>query len=311
MATLLITHDACDGHVTPAGHPEQVARLQMIRAALNGAEFDRLNREDAPMGSDAMIALAHPQRYIDRVKSSAPNDGFISLDGDTHMTPGSLEAAFRGVGAAVRAVNAVMSGEATNAFCAMRPPGHHAEKETAMGFCLFGNAAIAAKHARDAYGLSRVAIIDFDVHHGNGTQDLVQDDAGIFFASSHQMPLYPGTGYPTETGPHGTVLNVPLMPGSDGIAMRDAYERLVLPKVAAFDPALIIISAGFDAHAADPLANLMWVEEDYVWIIREICALAEKHCGGKLVSCLEGGYDLEALANSASAHVSVLMEQGA
>ena len=310
MTTLFLTHDDGDGHVTPPGHPEQVARLQYIRRALDAPAFDALVREDAPLGTDAQIALAHPTRYIERVKAASPSEGTIALDGDTHMVSGSLQAAYRGVGGAVTAVDRVLDGEVTNAFVGTRPPGHHAEKETAMGFCLFGNVAIASKHARTAHGLDRVAIVDFDVHHGNGTEDLVKSDASILFVSSHQMPLYPGTGYPSETGPHGAIMNIALPAGSGGQAMREAYSNAVFPRLRAFDPQLIIVSAGFDAHAADPLANLMWVEDDYDWVTRGLCEVAAEHCEGRLVSCLEGGYDLDALAASTAAHVSVLMEQG-
>ncbi|MEM0977383.1 MAG: histone deacetylase family protein [Pseudomonadota bacterium] len=309
MATLLITHDDCDKHVTPEGHPEQVARLAYIRAVLDGPEFDQLSRMEAPMGSEAQIVMAHPQRYIDRVKSAVPTSGYASLDGDTHLAPGSLTAAYRGVGAVTEAVEQVMRGDATNAFCAIRPPGHHAEHETAMGFCLFGNVAIAAKILRVQHGLSRVAVVDFDVHHGNGTEDLVKDDAGILFISSHQMPLYPGTGYPSETGPHGTIMNVALPPGSKGTEMRHAYQTAIFPRLRNFDPEFILVSAGFDAHAADPLAQLMWLEEDYAWLTRELCKIARDHCGSRLVSVLEGGYDLDAIAASAAIHVQVLMEE--
>ncbi|MEM9714972.1 MAG: histone deacetylase family protein [Pseudomonadota bacterium] len=311
MATLFLTHEDCLGHVNPDGHPEQVSRLEMIWAALEDPKFDDLVREEARLGTEDQILTTHPARYLERVKSIAPTgDQTAFIDADTSMVKGSYQAALRGVGGACAAVDRVMKGDVQNAFCALRPPGHHAERETAMGFCIFGNIAIAATHARRTYGLDRVAIVDFDVHHGNGTQDLVQGDEGILFVSSHQMPLYPGTGYPSEVGPHGTILNVALPAGSGRAAMEDSYREVVFPRLNAFKPQLVLISAGFDAHAADPLANLNWVEEDFAWLTRELCKIAATHAEGRVVSLLEGGYDLEALAASAAAHVSVLMEEG-
>jgi len=262
------------------------------------------------MAAEDDLLRVHPKAYLDELRSAAPSDGWRSLDADTHMSPGSLTAAWRAAGAAVRAVDMVLSGEAQNAFAAIRPPGHHAEQALPMGFCLFGNVAVAAKHALDHHGLSRVAIVDFDVHHGNGTQALVEDDPRILFASSQQMPLWPGTGEPSDTGPHGTVINLALPPGSGGAAFRAAYEAHVLPRVDAFAPELILISAGFDGHRADPLANLMLDEADFAWITERLCDLADRHCGGRVVSCLEGGYDLKALAASARAHVTVLKGRG-
>ncbi len=302
MTTALITHEDCLGHITPAGHPERVERLGAVLDAL--ADFD-LVRKDAPLADDAHILLAHPQSYLDRIKSH----GEGPLDADTHMSAGSLAAAYRGVGANIKAVDMVMGGKVKNAFCAIRPPGHHAERETAMGFCLFGNVAIAAKHAL-ANGANRVAIMDFDVHHGNGTQDLVWDDENIFFASTHQMPLYPGTGAPHERGAHDNILNVPLKPMSDGAAFRHAMETQVLSFIDTAKPDLILISAGFDAHRLDPLANLNWEAEDFAWATAQLCDLADQHCDGRVVSTLEGGYDLEGLATSAAAHVKTLMERG-
>ncbi|QHQ36960.1 histone deacetylase family protein [Algicella marina] len=308
MSTALLHHADCLGHVTPYGHPEQVARLEYVSRALSTDEFAPLVRVEAPLGEDAHLLLAHPQAYVTAIRNAAPADETISLDPDTHMSPGSLNAALRAVGANVKAVDMVLDGEVGNAFCATRPPGHHAEKQTPMGFCLFGNAVIAARHALRAHGLSRAAIIDFDVHHGNGTQDLVWDDADILFASSHQSPLYPGSGKPEEQGAHGQIVNVPLPPNSDGTLFRKSYERIVFPAVEAHKPEIIIISAGFDAHRDDPLANLNLIEEDFAWATREICRLADGLCGGRVVSTLEGGYDLDALASSAAAHVRTLME---
>ena len=306
MATALITHEECLQHVTPPGHPEQVARLDAVLGALEGVE---LTRVAAPYAADDDILRAHPPAHLAAMKRAVPNEGWRSLDADTHMSAGSLGAALRAAGGAVKAVDMVMAGEVGNAFVATRPPGHHAEKEIAMGFCFFGNIAIAAKHALDHHGLGRVAIVDFDVHHGNGTQDLVEEDARIFFASTHQMPLYPGTGYPEETGAHDNVLNIPLADGADSGAFRDMMEAHILPAVSKHKPELILISAGFDAHARDPLAGMLLTEEDFAWATQKICDLADEHCGGKVVSCLEGGYDLEALAASARAHVDVLKER--
>ena len=306
MKTAFLSHNDCSQHITPPGHPEQVARLDAVLGAL--AAFD-LQRVQSPLAADSDILRAHPQSHINAIKDAAPANGYVSLDADTHMSPGSLAAAYRAAGGCVQAVEMVLDGAAKNAFCAGRPPGHHAERETPMGFCLFGNIAIAAKHALDHHGLKRVAIVDFDVHHGNGTQDLVQDDPRIFFASSHQMPLYPGTGFAHETGAHNNVLNVPLDGGSDGQTMRKTYETVILPAVTVFKPELILISAGFDAHREDPLANLNWTTEDFAWVTRKICEVATDVCDGRVVSTLEGGYDLTALAESAAAHVRVLMEQ--
>ncbi|MEO0358425.1 MAG: histone deacetylase family protein [Pseudomonadota bacterium] len=307
MTTTLITHPACLEHVTPPGHPEQVARLEYILAALEPLD---LARTTAPMVADDDLLRVHPQEHIDTIRGAAPNSGWVSLDGDTHMSPGTLEAALRCAGGAIKAVDMVMAGETQNAFVAMRPPGHHCERTTPMGFCFFGNIALAAKHALDHHGLKRVAIVDFDVHHGNGTQDLVEGDARILFASTHQMPLYPGTGHAHETGGYNNVLNVPLSDGAGRVAFRNAMERDVLPMVDRWKPELLLISAGFDAHAADPLAGMELQEEDFAWATEQLYDLADTHASGRVVSCLEGGYDLEALAASAKAHVEVLMERG-
>ncbi|NNU79304.1 histone deacetylase family protein [Halovulum dunhuangense] len=309
MTTLLVTHDDCLHHVTPPGHPEQVARLEAVRTALADPAFDALLREEAPLATDAQIRLAHPQSHLDRIRAAVPSHGFAQLDADTHLSPGSLQAALRAAGGIVRAVDAVLDGEARNAFCATRPPGHHAERETAMGFCLFGTVVIGARHALER-GLSRVAIVDFDVHHGNGTQDLVWNDARIFFASSHQSPLYPGTGLAHERGAHDNVLNVPLLPGTDGAGFRQAWETFVLPALEAAAPEMILVSAGFDAHRDDPLANLRLTERDFAWVTNAICDVADRHAAGRVVSTLEGGYDLHALAASAATHVETLMERG-
>ena len=304
MVTALISHEACLGHITPPGHPEQVARLDAVLGALENMSLQRVV---APMAADDDILRAHPQAHMDVIRAAAPTEGWRSLDADTHMSVGTLEAAYRAAGGVVRAVDMVLGGHVGNAFAAVRPPGHHAERETAMGFCFFGSVAIGAKHALDHHGLKRVAILDFDVHHGNGTQDLVEDDARILFCSSHQSPLYPGTGAADETGV-GNVLNVPMPDGAGSKTFRDVWDRVVLPRVDVFKPELILISAGFDAHKADPLAGMMLEAGDFAWVTRRICDLADLHCNGRVVSALEGGYDLGALGASAVAHVGVLEE---
>ncbi len=309
MPTALLSHPDCLAHLTPAGHPERAARLEAILEALDAPAFGALLRVEAPLATDAEIARAHPARHLAALAAQLPTAGLVAIDADTFLSPGSLVAARRAAGAVVRAVDLVMAGETRNAFCAVRPPGHHAETATAMGFCLLGNAVIAARHALEAHGLARVAIVDFDVHHGNGTQDLVWNDARILFASTHQMPLYPGSGAARERGAHQQVINVPLPPGAGGASFRAAMTERVLPAVAAHAPELIVISAGFDAHARDPLANLELTEADFAWATAALCDLAENACGGRIVSTLEGGYDLSALAASVAAHVAVLMER--
>lgn len=311
MATLLLTHPDCLRHRTPPGHPERVERLQAVLRALAAPRFAALLREEAPQAEEADLLRCHPADYLAAVRAAEPAEGWNALDPDTHLAPGSVAAALRAAGAVCRGVDAVLAGEARNAFCAVRPPGHHAEKARAMGFCLFGSVAIAAKRALDLHGLARVAIVDFDVHHGNGTQDLLWDEDRVLFVSSHQMPLWPGTGRRDERGAHGQIRNIPLAPGSDGAAMRAVYEAEVFPALDAFRPELILISAGFDAHAADPLAGLAWAAGDYAWLTARLCDIAEAHAGGRVVSVLEGGYDLEALAASVAAHVGVLAERAA
>jgi Deacetylases, including yeast histone deacetylase and acetoin utilization protein len=311
MSTAFFTDPACLTHVTPDGHPERVDRLKAILAALEAPEFAALDRRHAPPAPEAELLRCHPAEYIDRIRRSNPAEGIHQLDPDTWVSPGSWEAAITGLGALIGALDTVMAGEAANAFAAVRPPGHHAETATPMGFCLFGNIAIAAKRALDHHGLSRVAVLDFDVHHGNGTQDLLQHEPRALFVSSHQFPLWPGTGRAEETGPHNTILNLPIPPGTAGPAFREAWETIVFPRVAAFDPQLILVSAGFDAHRDDPLAELNLTEADFDWITHRICDLADAHAGGRVVSVLEGGYNLDALAASTAAHVRVLMERGA
>lgn len=311
MTTAYLTHPSGLAHVTPPGHPEQVARLRVINDVLGTADFNSLLRMDPPLAADADIRRCHPQSYIDKVIAAIPgDDGWQALDGDTQVCSGSLEAARRGVGGNLRAVDMVLSDQAQNAFVAMRPPGHHAEQSTAMGFCLFGNAAIAAKYALDHHGLDRVSIVDFDVHHGNGTQALLWDDARVQFISTHQMPLFPGTGAASERGAHGQIVNLPLPPGADSHVFRDIVDSHVIPAVDAHRPQLILISAGFDAHFADPLAEMDLETEDFAWVTERLCDAADRHCQGRVVSTLEGGYDLQALAASVAAHVAVLIRRG-
>ena len=300
---LVFAHEAFRGHVTPPGHPERVARLEAVERGLAGLPVER---RECPMGAEAEVLRCHPAGYLARVKAAVPEEGWAQLDGDTFLSPGSYEAAMRAVGGICAAVDAVVSGEAKTAFVAGRPPGHHAERETAMGFCLFGTVAIGAKRALEHHGLKRVAIVDFDVHHGNGTQDLLWEEGRCLFVSSHQMPLYPGSGQAEERGAHGQIVNVPLRAGSGGRALREVYEGVVFPALADWKPELLLISAGFDAHADDPLAGLEWQAEDYRWLTERLCDFA----GGRVVSSLEGGYDLEALASSVAAHVGVLEERG-
>jgi acetoin utilization deacetylase AcuC-like enzyme len=307
MTTALFTHTACLDHLTPPGHPESPERLRAVLAALSGPAFAGLARAEAPRASGDALALVHPRPFIRRVLDNVPASGLHALDGDTTLSPGSGEAALRAAGAVIAAVDAVMTGEAKNAFAAVRPPGHHAEPSTAMGFCVFSNVAVGALHARAAHGLRRIAVVDFDVHHGNGTQAAFERDGDLFFASTHQWPLYPGTGLPQERGVDGNILNVPLPPRSGSDDFREAFELQVLPALEDFAPELIMISAGFDAHAADPLADLRLVEADYAWATWRLCDIAAARCKGRVVSALEGGYDLEALAASAAAHVQSLM----
>jgi acetoin utilization deacetylase AcuC-like enzyme len=307
MATALITHPECLEHVMPPGHPEQVARLDAVLSALDTSDLVRV---PAPFAADDDLLRAHPQSHVTAIRQSVPDSGWTSLDADTHMSVGSLGAALRAAGANIKAVDMVLGGDVQNAFAAVRPPGHHAEREIPMGFCLFGSVAIAAKHALDHHGLGRVAIVDFDVHHGNGTQDLVESDPRILFCSTHQMPLYPGTGHAHETGAYNNVLNVPLPGGAGSAIFKQAITEQVLPMLKRFKPELLLISAGFDAHSADPLAGMDLSEDDFRWVTHQLCDIADEYCGGRVVSTLEGGYDLDALAMSAKAHVEVLMERG-
>ncbi len=304
--TLLFEHESCLEHDMGAGHPERPDRLRAIQLALAEEEFASLDRRSAPLGENGQIALVHPQSYIDNIVATAPKRGRVQLDPDTAMSPGSLEAAQRAVGAVCAAVDGVMAGLAKNAFCAVRPPGHHAEPERSMGFCIFNSVAIGAQHARTAHGLERVAVVDFDVHHGNGTQAAFWDDGDLFYGSTHQMPLYPGTGAASETG-LGNIHNFPLPPGAASVAFRDSFSDGLLPALDAFKPDFLLLSAGFDAHINDPLAQLRLETEDYAWVTQELLTLADRHCQGRVVSSLEGGYDLAALAAATAAHVRALM----
>jgi acetoin utilization deacetylase AcuC-like enzyme len=307
MSTLLVTHPACLDHLTPMGHPERPDRLRAIERALEAESFQPLARAQAPAASDETIALCHPLDYIEHIRKATPKEGMVRLDADTSMSPGSFEAALRGAGGAVFAVDEVMNRKAANAFVAVRPPGHHAETAQPMGFCLFNNAAIAARYAQDSFGLERAAVIDFDVHHGNGSQEIFWSDRTVMYCSTHQMPLYPGTGSVSERGEHNNIVNAPLRPGDGGDEFRQAFETAILPRVRDFQPDFIVISAGFDAHMRDPLANLNLVEADFDWATRKIMEVADARAGGRVVSLLEGGYDLQGLANSVAAHVSALM----
>jgi acetoin utilization deacetylase AcuC-like enzyme len=306
MATLLFTHPACLAHDTGPGHPERPARLQAILASLDGPDFAALQRREAPLVTTEDLMLAHPARYIDTTLGAIPSEGLSMLDGDTLVSPGSREAALRAAGAVVAAVDAVMDGSASNAFCAVRPPGHHAEPDRAMGFCLFNNVVVGARRAQRRHGLKRVAIVDFDVHHGNGTETQAFADRNLFYASTHQSPLYPGTGMGNDPR-HPNVVNAPLPPHAGSDEFRIAMLDEIVPALRSFRPELVIVSAGFDAHADDPLAELRLTENDYAWATDELLAVAHDCAGGRLVSALEGGYNLAALARSAAAHVRAMM----
>ena len=306
MTTLLFSHESSALHDTGDGHPERSERIRAVMDALAAEAFVSLDRREAPAADLADLDRVHPAGYVERLLAAVPDDGLAHIDPDTVISPHSGEAALRASGAIVAAIDVVVAGEATNAFCAVRPPGHHAEPGRSMGFCLFNNIAVGALHARAVHGLDKIAVVDFDVHHGNGTQSVFESDPGLLFASSHQYPFYPGTGAASETGV-GNVFNVPLASGSGSAEFRAGFEDRILPALRAFRPELILVSAGFDAHARDPLASLLLSEDDYAWITRELCAVAGEFCDGRLVATLEGGYDLEALAASVVAHVHEMM----
>ena len=307
MATLLITHPSGLNHLTPLGHPERPDRLRALAQVFDEERFQPLKRTEAPSVPLETIALCHPMDYVEALRHASPKDGIVAIDADTSMSPGSFEAAVRAVGGAVHAVNEVVGKRADNAFVCMRPPGHHTETARAMGFCLFNTAAIAARYAQDHHGLGRVAVIDFDVHHGNGTQDIFWSEKTAMYCSTHQMPLYPGTGAVSEAGEHDTIINAPLRAGDGGDKFREAFQSRILPRLRDFAPELIVISAGFDAHRRDPLANLQLVEADFAWATKQLMEIADKSAEGRVVSVLEGGYDLEGLSQSAAAHVTALM----
>lgn len=307
MTTLYVSHPCTLDHAVPPGHPERPDRIRAVERVLEKERFSDLLRCRAPQAGREVLTLAHPIPYVEAVVAASPQEGFVQIDGDTLMSPGTLESALRAVGGAVHAVDAVMTGECRNAFVAMRPPGHHAERMRAMGFCLFNSAAIAARHAQAKHGATRVALVDWDVHHGNGSQDIFWDDASVMYASTHERPLFPGSGAASERGNHDTIVNVPLRAGDDGAVFREAFEAGILRRVAAFAPDLVVISAGFDAHRLDPLANVMLEEADFGWATRRLMEIAERHAGGRVVSVLEGGYSLDGLSRSVGAHVDALM----
>jgi acetoin utilization deacetylase AcuC-like enzyme len=306
MTTLLYTHPACLEHDPGPYHPESPARLRAVLEALDRPEFARLERREAPEVAIEDLVRVHPRAFVERLLAAVPENGHRGIDADTILSPASGRAALRAAGAVTAAVDAVIAGEADNAFCAVRPPGHHAEPGRAMGFCLFNNIAVGALRARGVHGLSRVAVIDFDVHHGNGTQARFADDPTLFYASTHQFPLYPGTGAASETGV-GNIVNVPLRPMSGSQEFRLGMTRTILPALDRFHPEMVFISAGFDAHRNDPLAQLALEDADYTWVTEQLLDVARRHAKGRVVAALEGGYDLAALAASAAAHLRVIM----
>jgi acetoin utilization deacetylase AcuC-like enzyme len=307
MTTALITHPDCLLHEPPPGHPERPARLSEVLKLLDGSEFRALLRKSAPKASEEALVRVHDSGFVTDLLEAMPQSGYVQVDSDTIASPGTRDAILRAAGAVILAVDTVMAGEAKNAFCAVRPPGHHATPRRAMGFCFFNSVAVGALHARAVHGLTRIAVVDFDVHHGNGTQAAFTPDPQLFYASTHQSPLYPGTGSADETGIAHNIVNAPLAPGAGGPEFRRAFEREILPALAAFGPDLVIISAGFDAHRDDPLAELRLDESDFGWATEAVCRIAKQSCSGRVVSSLEGGYDLSATARSAGAHVRALM----
>ncbi|CVI56117.1 MULTISPECIES: histone deacetylase family protein [Agrobacterium] len=310
MATRLYEHPIFLEHITPSGHPERPDRLRSLNIALEHPNFERLERKEAPQANEDAVLLAHPEEHLLAIMRQIPEeDGEINrVEADTYVSPKSLQAALTGIGAAMAAVDDVFTGAADNVFVAARPPGHHAETAKAMGFCLFNNVAIAARHAQKAHGAERVAIIDWDVHHGNGTQDIFWNDTSVLFCSTHQMPLYPWSGDKNETGVKNNIVNAPLSPNTGSEYFREAFKSRVLPAIADFSPDLILISAGFDAHHRDPLAQINLVGEDFDWATGRLLEMADKYTSNRVVSLLEGGYDLEGLAESAAMHILRMMK---
>ena len=308
MTTLLYTHPACIEHDPGNHHPECPDRLRSVMKGLSIDEFDSLQITEAPIINISKIEQNHSASYVAEILGNVPVEGRVQLDPDTFMSSFSGEATRRSAGAVCDAIDTILSGKADNAFCAVRPPGHHAESNQAMGFCLFNSIAIGAKYARKNHGLERVAVVDFDVHHGNGTQHSLEQEMGMFYASSHQFPAYPGTGTVEECGQYNNICNFPMSPGEGSKAFRNGYQRDILPALRAFKPELLLISAGFDAHEGDPLAQINLKAVDYEWVTGELLTVASDYCGGNVVSLLEGGYNLDALKESSQAHVRAMMQ---
>jgi acetoin utilization deacetylase AcuC-like enzyme len=306
VTTLLVSQPNFADHRTPDGHPERADRIRAVEDALAASRFDALVRREAPHGDITLAELVHDSRYLGRLRDARPAEGIGQIDTDTFISDGSLDVVATGLGGALLALDAVLLGEVDNAFCAIRPPGHHAEIATPMGFCLVNTVAITAREAQRKFGAERIAIVDFDVHHGNGTQDIFKDDPSVFYASSHQFPLYPGTGHPEERGV-GNVVNAVLAPQSGGAEMREAYRSTILPALENFSPDLLLLSAGFDAHERDPLAQLNWVDADFAWVTGKLMEVAGRRCGNRIVSLLEGGYDLKGLGGGVGEHVVTLL----
>lgn len=309
MSTQFFYHRDCLDHYPGLSHPESPQRLISITKTLSHTNFDMLSRVQSPKAEFDTITLMHDPYYVESIFNSLPISDSKQLDPDTILSPGSGDALLRGVGGICSAVDNVLSGVSNNAFCCMRPPGHHAEYGEAMGFCIFNNIAVAAKYAQKKYGIDKVAVVDFDVHHGNGTQHLFENDPNLFYASTHQFPAYPGTGAISEVG-SGNIVNVPLKPGTGSESFREAYTTTILPKLNTFEPELLLVSAGFDAHRKDPLCQLNLNSDDFSWVTKHLIEVADNHCQGMLISTLEGGYDLDALASSVAKHVQELLMYG-
>ncbi|MDD5389183.1 MAG: histone deacetylase family protein [Gallionellaceae bacterium] len=304
MHTAYITHPECLRHDMGHQHPESPSRLNAINDRLHAAHlFDYLLHYEAPLAHRSQLARVHDPAYIDAIEAASPYEGMVNLDGDTAMNSHSLEAAYRAAGGAVMAVDRVMRGAVANAFVAARPPGHHATRNRSMGFCIFNNVAVAAAHALEAHHLARVAIVDFDVHHGNGTEDIFTDDPRVMFCSTFQHPFYPYSGADTVSD---HIINVPLPAGTTGKRYREAFEEKVLPKLAAFEPEMLFFSAGFDGHREDDMGQFSLMESDYIWITEQSMAVTQAHTRGRVVSVLEGGYDLSSLGRGVTEHIRVL-----